>query len=222
MVRLSPTKMVCVFAHPDDESFGPGGSIAYYASQIPVHILCVTPGDGNGNAELGQVRRRELRASAQILGVQNVTFLDFADGSLCNNNYHEIAAQIQQYLDQHQPDSVMTFDPNGVSGHIDHVAVAMICSYLFERLTYLRYLLYFCEGDYFKDVLKEYFIYVPPGYPRSQIDLTLDVKPYLDTKIAAMHSHHSQQNDCDRILATMKDHLNEEYFRILSKDGGNA
>lgn len=217
MNMIIPHKLLCIFAHPDDEAFGPGGSIAHYARLSPVHLICVTDGDGGGDKKIGTIRKYELAASAQVLGVENVSFLGFQDGSLNNNNYHAVANKIEQIIHKFHPDTLMTFDSNGVTGHLDHIAVSMISSYLFERTSYLQTLMYFCEGEYMKEAMGDYFVYVPPGYRQDQIDLTLNVQDTLDLKISAMKKHVSQKEDCDWILDQMKDRLHEEYFRIIRR-----
>ena len=132
----TPKVLVCLFAHPDDEAFGPGGSIAHYSKICDVHLICVTDGGAGQSSDpghlskLAQVREQELTNSSKVLGVKSLTFLNFADGSLNNNNYHEVATRVKVELDRLQPDTIMTFDLNGISGHLDHVAVAMISSCL--------------------------------------------------------------------------------------------
>lgn len=216
--------LVCIFAHPDDEAFGPGGAVAHFAKETEVHIICITNGDSDekfaktSNTDLGQIRRKELEDSAKILGVKNVVFLNFKDGTLCNNNYHDIAEKLKDVLDELKPDSVMTFDTNGVSGHIDHVVAAMATSYLFERLPYLKKLYYFCEKKIITDKMAgQYFIFFPPGYRNDEIDLALDVTPVWDQKLAAMKAHVSQRDDCDMILELFGDQIKTEYFRIWEK-----
>ena len=95
--------LVCIFAHPDDEAFGPGGSIAKFASERDVYLISITNGDAgkssNGQSKmLGVIRRKELSASSRILGIKKVFFLNFKDGNLNNNLYHEIALEIEKIL----------------------------------------------------------------------------------------------------------------------------
>lgn len=214
---IKPGKLVCIFAHPDDEAFGPGGAIAQYAKKCPVHIICVTDGDANEDSDLGQVRKKEMQASATILGVESVTFLGFHDGTLSNNLYHPMVDAIQKVLDTLKPDTLMTFDLNGISGHIDHMAVASVTSYIFRRQEYCHSLMYYCEGPYIKELGDDYFVFVPPGKTPNEVNLTLDVTQELPTKIQAMHQHVSQKDDCDWILETFKDHLTTELFTVWRK-----
>lgn len=221
---FTPRKLVCIFAHPDDEAFGPGGAIAHYAKTCEVHIICVTDG-GAGRASdpiladnLAKVRMQEMQSSANILRVKSVTFLEYADGTLANNNYHEVAKRVQSELDKLEPDTLLTFDLNGVSGHLDHVAVAMIASYLWERLGYVHHILYFCEHREMTNLIQgKYFTYFPDGITAKRADLALDVSAVYDIKLRAMHAHASQKEDCDMLLAMKGDYLKTELFLLKSK-----
>lgn len=225
MKTINPKKMVCVFAHPDDEAFGPGGAIAHFSKTCDVSVICVTNGDadkkfskGYNTKELGKIRREELKTSAKILGVKQVYFLDFKDGSLCNNNYHEVAKGVEAILKTIKPDTLMTFDGNGVSGHLDHIAVSMETTYLFERLSYVKNLMYFCEKREVKKLIgKKYFVYFPEGYTKEEVNMILDVTPYFKDKVAAMKAHKSQRSDAIWILTVFRRFIKTEYFRIMSK-----
>src|SRR3989344_5955519 len=134
--------IVCIFAHPDDEAFGPGGTIAILAKNYKVFIICVTDGDAGKNSssqarELGELRKEELLASAKVLRVRKVFFLGYKDGSLNNNLYHQLAEKLTKHLAILKPVTLLTFEPSGVSGHIDHIAVSMITSFVFEKLDYV-------------------------------------------------------------------------------------
>jgi LmbE family N-acetylglucosaminyl deacetylase len=92
--------IVCIFAHPDDEAFGPGGTIALLSKKNDLYILCATKGEAGKNRHtdketpLQRLRSNELKASAMILGVKKVQFLNYIDGSLSNSLYHKLAKSI--------------------------------------------------------------------------------------------------------------------------------
>lgn len=222
---FKPRKVVCIFAHPDDEAFGPGATIAILAKTCEVSLICVTNGDaderfsnGYKQTELGKIRMHELEKSSEILGVKKTYFLGFKDGDLNNNNYHHVADKIKPILADIKPDTLLTFDLNGVSGHLDHVAVAMITSYLFERTDYIKRLLYYCEDEKLKDkVGNQYFVYFPKGHKRKDVDLVFNTKQVWATKLASMKAHYSQRQDCDWLLTNFREFLDHEYFRIVEK-----
>jgi len=203
--------LVAVFAHPDDEAFGPGGSLIHFSKTHDVYLLCAT----NGNLA---VRRGELLKSAKILGIKKVDWLNFSDGGLCNNNYHQLAEAIEKKLRRYRPETVLTFEPQGVSGHLDHVAVSLVTTFVVKKLKFVKRLLCFCELKSTMKLMRksfgEYFIYVPPGYSRGEIDLVIETKAYWPRRLKAMAAHRSQRGDSNRIVKTLSQLPKKEHFII--------
>lgn len=203
-----------IFAHPDDESFGPGGTLTKLSKEHDVYIICVTSGDVGGP---GDIREKEIELSAKILGITKVFFLRYGDGTLSNNNYHALSKDIQQILDEFKPEKLLTFEPRGVSGHIDHIALSMITSFLYEKLDYVKELWQFCISKDHRTLINDYFIYFPDGYSRSEIDAIVDVSDVWDERIESMHCHQSQKGDMDFIEKNLKRLPKEEYFLVKRK-----
>lgn len=124
--------MLGVFAHPDDETLGAGGTLAKYASAgAEVSVVAFTRG-GAGQirdaavatrATLGAVRERELEAAGKELGLARTRCLDHPDGGLAAVGGRVLAEQASELLGEFEPDVVVTFGPDGFSGHPDHTAV---------------------------------------------------------------------------------------------------
>jgi LmbE family N-acetylglucosaminyl deacetylase len=212
--------IVGIFAHPDDEAFGPSGTIATLAKENNVYLICVTNGDaatGIPDPKLAEIRKKELESSAKILGVKEVFFLNFLDGTLSNSIYHTVAEKIQKVLDKLQPELLITYEPHGVSGHLDHIAVSMITSYVFEKVSYAKELWYYCISRKRTDARGPYFIYFPPGYTQDQVDKIVYVSSVWKQKINAMQEHTSQQHDVDQMLKLASQFPKEEYFLIKKK-----
>lgn len=224
-VLMKKPILVAIFAHPDDEAFGPSGTLALYSKTHDVYILCATRGEAgqNHNTEsmeetIGDIREREVKASAKVIGVKEVRMLGFEDGAISNNLYHIIADKIMTHLEELKPEILMTFEPRGISGHIDHMAIAMITSYVFEKTSSAKELLYHCIGQSERETLKDYFIYVPPGYAPEEIDKVVDVSSVWGLKIQAIKQHRSQTKDGSKLLKEMINSPKEEYF-LLKKKG---
>jgi len=204
--------LMAVFAHPDDETFGPAGSLIHFAKTYEVYLVCATNGDR-------PERRGELLAAAKIMGIKRVDWLNFKDGSLCNNNYHKLAGKIEEKLRQYRPKIVMTFEPKGVSGHLDHVAVSLVTTFVVTKLKFVKQLLYFCELKRTIKLLKqnsgEYFIYVPPGYSRREADLVINTKKYWPRRLQAMACHKSQRGDSNRMVKTLTVLPKREHFLVI-------
>lgn len=212
-----------VFAHPDDEAFFTGGTIATLAKDHDVYTICITDGaagenSSNKQGELADIRREELLEAGKILGVKQTFFLDYKDGTLSNSLYHGIAEKIQKITEHLKPEVLLTFELRGISGHIDHMATSVITSYVFERTEYIKELWYFCNTEKIKETIEDYYIFWPPGYKDSEISKTIDISPVWDTKVSAMIAHNSQMHDVMRILKRAETQPKEENFIIVKKD----
>jgi len=135
-------RLLAVFAHPDDETFGAGGTLALYAQRgASVHLVCATrgevgeaPPDLKGFPTVGAMRESELRCAAGILGLAGVHFLGYRDSGMPGSpdNTHpqafaaapveETARATALYIRKLRPQVVMTFDPIGGYRHPDHIA----------------------------------------------------------------------------------------------------
>ncbi len=211
--------LLCIFAHPDDEAFGPAGIIALEAQHRPVYSICVTDGNDPGRQDpgLSAVRREELRTSATALGITEVFFLDFPDGTLCNNLYFQVTVAIQAKIDEVQPSTLLTYEPRGISGHIDHVAVSHMTSYVFEQNQTISELWLACISEQERAEIKNYFIHFPGGYPSDQIDRTIDVSSVWEQRVAAIRAHQSQINDVNAVLRIRTKLPQSEYLLVRKK-----
>jgi len=131
-------KLMAVLAHPDDESLGVGGTLAKYASEgVDVFLVTATRGDGGrfrgyraedgrhpGPAALAQIREAELRAAATVLGLREVSVLDYRDQHLDRAHPQEAVGRIVRELRRVRPQVVLTFGPDGAYGHPDHIAIS--------------------------------------------------------------------------------------------------
>ena len=140
----NPRVLLAVLAHPDDESFGMGGTLALYARRgAAVHLICATRGEV-GEVEshflenyqsIGDLREDELRCAAGMLGLAGVHFLGYRDSgmtgsqenshpqALANAPLDEVSAKVACYIRQLRPQVVLTFDPIGGYRHPDHIAI---------------------------------------------------------------------------------------------------
>jgi LmbE family N-acetylglucosaminyl deacetylase len=136
--RTSMTKqrktILGVFSHPDDESMGPGGTLAKYAAEGH-RVAFVTATDGGagrlfderpGDAgELRATRRRETVKAARILGIEFLGFLGWEDGKLKDTSILDIEVEIARVIRREKPDVLITFHGSGISYHPDHRVIAL-------------------------------------------------------------------------------------------------
>ncbi len=216
-------RCVCIFAHPDDEAFGPSGTIHLLTKKYDVYEICVTNGDAGENThpdantvtDLGKQRQKEVQTSAKTLGIQKVYFLNYSDGELSNNKYLELVGDIQHILDDLRPELILTNEHRGVSGHIDHIVISMVSSYLYKKLSYIKKIMFYClRFDQRPKEKDDYFIYFPEGLDNSRIDETIDATHILEIKKKAMRSHLTQTHDMEGALKNIR---TQECFYIWSK-----
>lgn len=124
--------VVCFFAHPDDESFVCGGTLARFHKQgAKTIVVCATDGRKGGKGYHRQVspstmkkmRKREIQQSAKILGVTKLVCWHYRDKELAGASWENICTRIQNLLARYRPDLIITFGKGGVSGHPDHIAI---------------------------------------------------------------------------------------------------
>jgi LmbE family N-acetylglucosaminyl deacetylase len=126
-------RLMCVLAHPDDESLGLGGILVKYASEgVATHLVTATRGElgwfgeeaeNPGPEELGRIREGELADAAKVLGLRDVSLLDYRDGECHLAKPSEAVARIAGHIRRGRPHVVVTFDQHGIYGHPDHIAV---------------------------------------------------------------------------------------------------
>ncbi|MEO8070628.1 MAG: PIG-L family deacetylase, partial [Acidobacteriota bacterium] len=129
-------RLMCVLAHPDDESLGTGGLLAKCAAEgVATYLVTATRGErgrfGDGTESpgpevVGRTREAELLAAASELGLRDVRFLGYPDGALDTVDPAEAIAKIAGHLRRVKPDVVVSFAPDGAYGHPDHIAISQL------------------------------------------------------------------------------------------------
>lgn len=146
--------ILAVLAHPDDESFGLGGTLALYAKKgYDTYYVCATRGEAgtvdeehlNGFQDVAELRTSELLRAAKILGLKEVFFLDYRDSGMpgmednlhpnaqINHSIDEVAGRVVKYIRELKPDIVITFDPIGGYKHPDHIHIHLATVLAFEK-----------------------------------------------------------------------------------------
>lgn len=129
-------RLMCVLAHPDDESLGTGGTLAKYAAEgVETYLVTATRGErgrfGEGGERpdpevVGKTREAELLAAAKELGLREVKLLGYPDGALDTVDPAAAQETIAGHLRRVRPQVVMTFGPEGLYGHPDHIAISQL------------------------------------------------------------------------------------------------
>lgn len=229
-----------IFAHPDDESLLAGGTLAACAAAgLEVIVLSLTRGERGPifqseqvtPANLGAVREKELQAAAEVLGLSAAECLRYPDGDLASVESSVIAADLTRRIREHHPQAIITFGPEGLYWHPDHIVVHQVTMAAVRRVADDG----LTPGVYWATVpqgmieellaavitsgVRASFWNLPAmafGVPLASITTVIDVRPFLAAKLRALRSHRSQLAP-DHLFVVLPDefvatHLGREYF----------
>ena len=138
-------KIMAVFAHPDDETFGPGATLARYSrTGSEVQLVCATRGEAGRRLgdppfcvkkDLPVIREKELREACAELGINPPLFLDIPDKQVGGGDLDSKMRLIYRHINAFKPDVVITFGPDGsLSAHPDHIAIGQLATAAFRQM----------------------------------------------------------------------------------------
>ena len=220
-----PTLLFC-FAHPDDETFATGATVARYAA-AGTALVCATRGEAGRvtampdatREDVGRVREQELRAAAAVLGIGDVEILGHPDGGLAQVEPDLLVGQVVRAIRRHRPRVVVTFGPEGAAtGHRDHRAIsrAVTAAYFLAGLATS----YPEHGAPHAPARLFYFTWERPrpddelqllGLPA---DVRIDRTSWRDAKWRAFVAHASQRHHEPRFRALLLDR--DEFYALAS------
>jgi LmbE family N-acetylglucosaminyl deacetylase len=119
---ITASKILFVFAHPDDEAYGPAGTINRLSQNNHVTVLSLCKGDRPGSEEVAQGRIDAFESSCKLLGVRSSILLDYSD---CRLEYAPTLLEIEKVIARLNPDVVYTHNISDI--HKDHRLVAECC-----------------------------------------------------------------------------------------------
>ena len=202
-----------VFAHPDDETSGCGGTFTRYARDgVDVFNVTATRGElgtlGTGGLriereELPQVRERELRGALERYGAKPPIILGYRDQEVKDADPEELTGKVHAVMAEVTPDVVITFGPLGISRHDDHIALHRAAVAAFERYRAASEkpvrLFYVAIPQEFMDD-EELDLDGPEVDPTHRIDIT-ETKA---VKLAALRAYASQE-DAQQLAAMFEE-----------------
>lgn len=131
-------KLLAILPHPDDETLGLGSTFARYSAEgVETYYVCATRGERGwyesegpdpGLEGVGRIREAELQCAAERLGLHEVCFLDYIDGDVDRADPQEIIGKITSQIRRIRPQVIVTFPPDGIYGHPDHIALSQFTS----------------------------------------------------------------------------------------------
>ena len=134
-------RLLCITAHPDDEAGGFGGTLALYAERgVEISVICLTAGTAARNrggaktdAELAEMRTRELGDSCRLLGVKHWEVLGYQDAHLAEADLPKVVGDLVQRIRGFRPHVIITYGPDGgITGHLDHAMAGVFATIAFQ------------------------------------------------------------------------------------------
>lgn len=240
--------LLFVAAHPDDDVFGAARAVALHADDPDLRFSLIhatdgeageiAPDSGVSREELGPVRRRETQEGWEAVGrlPDRHEWFGLPDGGLSEHPHEDLVDRIAAVMAAERPDVVVTFGPDGITGHPDHIAVSAATTEAFarvrEREDGLRRLLYcvipqswierwntelVAQGLEPWDPAKPYHL---RGVPDASIGIDVDTRGVVDRVLAGVRAHRTQWSyqtmDSDPALA---DSLRRDHYVIAWPPG---
>jgi N-acetyl-1-D-myo-inositol-2-amino-2-deoxy-alpha-D-glucopyranoside deacetylase len=227
-----------VFAHPDDDTFSIGGTVALHAGNLDVLSILATSGEageiaaGSGATKrtLGRIREGEARAAYAALGTPDarIEFLRRRDGGLKRARRPALVDCVSDLLAEFVPEVVVTFGPEGVTKHDDHIRIGEVATEAFHRVRSrarrpgaFERLLYTAvpwsrirewqqmQVEAGQEPMDPDAPYTPRGVDDDTIAIEVDTRRAVDRMVAALRAHRTQAGDVD----SMPDERLPDIFR---------
>ncbi|GGK88516.1 PIG-L deacetylase family protein [Deinococcus radiotolerans] len=220
---MSTPTLLAAFAHPDDEAFSVGGTLTHYARRgVRVVLACATRGEagkitvpGMTVDDLGAQREQELRAACEALEIEPPVFLDYHDSgryertrhddpmALMNVNPLDVEVKLRALIEEVQPQVIVTFDPHGGYGHVDHLQMhrATVAAFFStghlpgggpQRLYYTALTTEAAQGLARMGQDLDALVY---GVSQDTLAVQMDVSAYAANKKAALMAHGTQTGE---------------------------
>jgi len=216
--------ILSVWAHPDDETYLCGGLMAR-AVRNGSRVVCVTATRGElgspdeerwpSGKPLADVRTKELEVALAVLGVTEHHWLDYPDGGCAAADQDEATGRVAELMTEVQPDTVLTFGPDGMTGHDDHISVSRWTASAFGRVAKDGATLHYATNTptwlaRYREPLDAHNVFMgaePPCTPADELSIgETFTGELLDTKLGAIRSMTSQ-------VEPLVNALGEDFFR---------
>ncbi len=218
--------IMSIWAHPDDESYTSAG-IMCTAHDNGQNVVCITATKGEAGVQdesrwpadqLAEIRSQEMTEALQVLGVSQHHWLGYEDGHLAEVPEHEPISRLRALITLYQPNTILTFGPEGMTGHPDHCTVS---NWVYQAAVGTGVVVYHVvqprsRYELFKEADKQFNIYFnidePPLIDDSQADILFELgEGCLKKKLEALKAMPSQT---EAMLTAMGDEKVSEMIKI--------
>lgn len=229
-------KILGVFAHPDDDVYTVGATLAAHRDDVETTLVFATSGEAGPitdpaavpRAQLGSTREREQRAAVEALGVGASTrsrFLRFPDYYLPDVPFEDLVSALTDVLVDVRPAAVVTFGPDGMTSHHDHIRVGQATLAAVDRQGVDDRPRFVFQTALSRSAVDRFYANLEAGYgkegdlfnvagvPDERIAVRFDARPYRATKLEAILAHRTQVCEWERIPEPLRwIFLDEEAF----------
>jgi len=228
---VTDQSLLAIFAHPDDETFRSGGTLALLA-QCGVHVQVLTATRGQAGScgepplctptELPNIREKELCCACSALGIEPPILLNYQDGHLVEVNPETIISDILDVMEDLQPKTIFTFGSDGISSHPDHIAIGKFATEAFRRSNYVNALYTLAVPQSIADTLGMAQIH---AIPDDVITLAVDISETWEVKMKAIQCHATQLSSSPIMRASPKHKRlflgNEHFVQVAYRGSGD-
>jgi LmbE family N-acetylglucosaminyl deacetylase len=215
--------VLMVSPHPDDESIYAAGTLILMKQNpaVRVHILCLTTGDLSpsekrlkiSKEEMGRVRVEEMKKAATVIGADSLTQFDYHDQGLSSADQQELARRVGQVIKSTGAEVIISYGPDGITHHPDHVAASRVVTSEFKKSAAQR--LYYISLP--EPVYPVYYLYKRVHPLRATV--RVDIRQARKLKMLALDSHSSQKYfDQPGLRLEMSDLFRHEYFALAAEN----
>ena len=218
-----------IFAHPDDEAFGPSGTLLLETrAGTELHLITLTAGENGMNPDnhsnLGEVRLEEWKKAGQLIGATSLHHFGYEDGTLGNIQHVEITERIQALILELTKDrsdieiEIMSMDLNGITGHIDHIVAgrsALLAYYRLKEtglpLTRIRLA---CIPEAVISEPNTDFVLMEAGRTNQEINETIDARSVVNDVYEIIRTHRTQRSDGEGHIARSGESVAINHFIV--------
>lgn len=223
--------IIGIFAHPDDEAFGPSATLVMEkAAGNQVHLICATAGESGMNPDeherLAHIRLEEWHQAGSLIGADSMHQLGYRDGYLSNHNFHEAADKVTAIIDGILKSAtadtdieLMSIDLNGVTGHLDHIFIGRVACYVFcnykktdQRFSRIRLA---CLPRAHAPQPNCDWLYMEAGRTAAEIGEVVDAREHVETVYKIMRAHQTQRLDGEAHIRRLGDQVAVNHFMIV-------
>ena len=221
--------IIGVFAHPDDEAFGPSATLLMESQTgSEIHLVTLTGGEAGMNpdnlSDLGSERLREWKKAGELIGATKMYHFGYADGELGNNDHIHITKRLETLVQTIAGDrddieiEFMSMDLNGITGHIDHIVAGRSACLAFYRLRAaglpMSKIRLACIPSTYMTAMNTDFVFMESGHTPDEISETVDARHLASRIHEIIRCHHTQRSDGETHIARLGDDVALNHFIV--------